>query len=54
LPWFGFVDDVVIRVDTAASENQSKIDVRSVSRIGRSDIGVNAQRIRDYLEVVQK
>lgn len=53
LPWFGFIDDVVIRVDTAESEGQSKIDVRSVSRIGRGDIGVNAHRIREYLEEVR-
>lgn len=53
LPWFGFIDDIVIRVDTADSVNQSKIDVRSVSRLGRGDIGVNAHRIRDYLEEVQ-
>jgi uncharacterized protein (DUF1499 family) len=50
LPWFGFIDDVVIRVDTAETSGQSKIDVRSVSRLGQGDIGVNAQRIRDYLD----
>jgi uncharacterized protein (DUF1499 family) len=27
----------------------SRIDVRSVSRVGRSDVGANAARIRDYL-----
>ncbi len=53
LPWFGFIDDVVIRVDTADTALRSRIDVRSVSRIGRSDIGVNAQRIRDYLNTVK-
>jgi len=53
LLWFGFIDDVVIRVDTAQTSNRSKIDVRSVSRIGRGDIGVNAQRIRDYLQAVK-
>lgn len=54
LPWYGFKDDVVIRVDTAASDsNTSTIDVRSVSRIGRGDIGVNAKRIRNYLEMLK-
>ena len=53
LPWFGFIDDVVIRVDTAETANQSKIDVRSVSRLGRGDIGVNAHRIQDYLEAIR-
>jgi len=44
--WFRFTDDVVIRVvpDGAGS----RIDVRSVSRVGRSDFGVNAGRIRAY------
>lgn len=54
LAWFGFKDDIVIRVDTAETAGQSKIDVRSVSRIGRGDIGVNAHRIRNYLKAVQK
>lgn len=53
LPWFGFIDDVVIRVDTAETAGRSRIDVRSVSRIGQGDIGVNAHRIREYLEVVR-
>lgn len=53
LAWFGFIDDVVIRVDTADTPDRSKIDVRSVSRIGRGDIGVNAHRIREYLEAVR-
>lgn len=52
LPWFGFKDDIVIRVDTAETPNRGKIDVRSVSRIGRGDIGINAQRIREYLKSV--
>ncbi len=52
LPWFGFIDDVVIRVDT--TDNGSKIDVRSVSRLGRGDLGVNADRIKDYLAEIEK
>jgi len=46
LAWFGFIDDVVIRVDS--SSNKSLIDIRSKSRIGRGDLGVNAKRIRKY------
>ena len=46
-PWFGFRDDVVIRV--APSPAGSRIDVRSVSRVGKSDLGTNARRIRAYL-----
>lgn len=45
--WFGFKDDVVIRVTPATAG--SRIDVRSVSRVGKSDVGTNAARIRAYL-----
>src|ERR1043166_344233 len=44
--WFRFTDDVVIRV--IADGTGSRIDVRSVSRVGRSDFGVNAARVRAY------
>ncbi len=45
--WFGFKDDVVIRV--RASEGGSRVDLRSVSRVGRGDVGKNAARISTYL-----
>lgn len=45
--WFGFKDDVVVRVEPDGSG--SRIDVRSVSRVGMSDVGANARRIRAYL-----
>ncbi len=45
--WFGFKDDVVVRI--AADGSGSRVDVRSVSRVGRSDVGANAARIRRYL-----
>ncbi len=45
--WFGFTDDIVVRV--ASSGSGSRVDVRSSSRLGRSDFGVNAARIRAYL-----
>jgi uncharacterized protein (DUF1499 family) len=44
--WFRFTDDVVIRVEPDGTG--SRIDVRSVSRVGRSDFGVNAARVRAY------
>lgn len=48
---FGFKDDVVIRVTALAdvSTQSSRIDIRSLSRVGGSDFGVNAKRIRAYL-----
>lgn len=50
-PWFGFKDDVVIRI--AAAPNGSRVDVRSVSRVGRSDLGTNAQRVRRFLHALE-
>jgi uncharacterized protein (DUF1499 family) len=47
--WFGFKDDIAIRV-TPTPEGGSRIDIRSKSRVGRSDIGTNAQRIRAYVQ----
>lgn len=46
--WFGFKDDVVVRI--RAADQGSRIDVRSVSRVGKSDVGTNAKRIRAYIE----
>jgi len=45
--WFGFTDDIVIRI--APSGSGSRVDVRSSARLGRSDFGVNAARVRNYL-----
>ncbi len=47
--WFGFKDDVVIRVRESAVGG-SVIDLRSVSRSGQSDLGVNAKRIGTILQ----
>ena len=45
--WFGFVDDVVVRIRPA--NGGSRVDVRSTSRVGKSDIGMNAKRIRAFM-----
>lgn len=45
--WFGFKDDIVIRVVPAGE--RSLLDVRSVSRVGISDVGTNAKRVRAFL-----
>ena len=45
--WYGFIDDIVVRVSPAAGG--SRVDIRSVSRVGQSDLGANARRIRKFL-----
>jgi uncharacterized protein (DUF1499 family) len=50
--WFRFTDDIVIRI--AGIEAGSRIDMRSTSRQGRSDYGVNAERIRAYMAALRK
>jgi hypothetical protein len=45
--WFGFKDDVVIRI--AADGDGSSLDIRSKSRVGRCDVGANAARIRSFV-----
>lgn len=50
--WFGFKDDIVIRITPAVA--RSLLDVRSVSRVGISDVGTNARRIHRFLEKVSR
>lgn len=49
--WFGFKDDVVIRV--TPQPDGSRVDVRSLSRVGGGDIGANAARVRKYLAALK-
>jgi uncharacterized protein (DUF1499 family) len=49
--WMGFTDDIVVRV--AAAGSGSRIDMRSAARHGRSDLGVNAARIRAYFAALR-
>jgi uncharacterized protein (DUF1499 family) len=46
--WFRFKDDIVVRLRDRP-DGGTRVDVRSKSRIGRSDLGTNARRIRTYL-----
>ena len=48
--FFGFKDDIVIRVKAEGAG--SRVDVRSLSRVGKSDVGKNASRIRAYLSAL--
>jgi uncharacterized protein (DUF1499 family) len=50
--WFGFKDDVAVRV--RAEGTGSRIDVRSTSRVGKSDVGANARRIRRFLDALRR
>ena len=45
---FGFKDDVVVRI--VAGADATRVDVRSKSRVGRNDFGMNAKRIRTFAE----
>lgn len=47
-----FHDDVVIRVSAAPDGKGSVVDMRSVSRVGVGDLGVNARRIRSFLKAL--
>jgi uncharacterized protein (DUF1499 family) len=49
--WFGFRDDIVVRVRPHAGG--SVVDIRSVSRVGRSDTGTNAARIRRFVHALK-
>jgi uncharacterized protein (DUF1499 family) len=50
--WFGFTDDVVVRIRPDGAG--SRIDVRSTSRVGVGDLGKNAARVRAYLAEVRE
>jgi uncharacterized protein (DUF1499 family) len=50
--WFGFKDDVVIRI-AGQPDGTTRMDVRSTSRVGVGDVGTNARRIRTLLDRMQ-
>jgi uncharacterized protein (DUF1499 family) len=45
--WFGFVDDFIVRI--RPDDKKTRIDLRSKSRVGISDLGANAARMREFL-----
>ncbi len=51
--WFGFTDDIVVRVRETEEGEGSIIDVRSLSRREMHDLGRNAHRVAAFLEAVQ-
>ena len=50
--WYDFKDDVVVRIQPKGEGSQ--IDIRSTSRVGLSDLGANATRVRGILEGVKQ
>ena len=51
---WGFTDDVVIRLRHEEGTNKVAVDLRSVSRVGQSDLGANAKRITKFIETFSK
>jgi uncharacterized protein (DUF1499 family) len=49
--FFGFKDDVVVRI--RPEPTGSRVDIRSASRVGLSDLGANADRIRKFASKLQ-
>jgi uncharacterized protein (DUF1499 family) len=45
--WFGLQDDIVVRI-RAEGTTGTRVDIRSKSRVGDSDFGENARRIRAF------
>jgi uncharacterized protein (DUF1499 family) len=53
--FFRFENDVVVRARPyPEAKGGSYVDMRSISRVGGSDVGVNAKRIRAFLKDLQK
>ncbi len=50
--WFGFVDDFIVRLTPQGG--MTRVDVRSKSRVGVSDLGANAQRIRTFFTKLEE
>lgn len=50
--WFGFKDDIVIKL--RRQNSGSRVDIRSESRVGVSDLGKNAERIRKFLQAMKE
>lgn len=47
--WFGFKDDFIVRL-TPMEDGRTKVDLRSKSRVGGSDLGENAARVREFMK----
>lgn len=52
--WFGFRDDVLIRIRPGTDNAGAVVDIRSISRVGLSDLGANAKRVRMLLDEIER
>jgi uncharacterized protein (DUF1499 family) len=50
--FLGFVDDIAIRIKPLA--NQTRIDIRSTSRVWRHDFGANARRVQKFATEIRE
>jgi uncharacterized protein (DUF1499 family) len=50
--WFGFTDDIVVRLTAWGAG--TRVDIRSASRRGATDTGTNARRVRRFLAALQQ
>ena len=50
--WYGFIDDIVIRI--TKKEEETIVDIHSKSRVGFGDFGANAKRIRKFLTLLKE
>lgn len=51
--WYGFKDDVVVRIRPFGVGDDVVVDVRSVSRVGGGDMGANGKRVRKFTEALE-
>lgn len=49
--WFGFKDDVAVRIRPV--EGATRVDMRSISRVGLSDLGANSKRVYGMMMELQ-
>lgn len=48
-----YYDDIIVQITPQADPARCRVDMRSVSRVGQSDLGVNAKRVRAFLAVLK-
>jgi len=51
--WYGFKDDVAIRIG-ANNDGETIVDMRSISRVGLSDLGANAKRVANFMDDLER